>query len=277
MDGDAHAGDWHRQVSLLGLGEIDDFRARGADVDFGAFGENLVAEGFRFKELPIGTRLRVGDVFLEITQIGKECHSHCQIYHQVGDCIMPREGVFARVLHGGWVTVGDELELTTEKIPLDAAVLTASDKGARGEREDRSGAAIREMLTEAGYAVAGHGVVPDEKEEIARELTLWSDRGVALVLTTGGTGFSVRDVTPEATRSVIERETPGIPEAMRALSMQITHRAMLTRAAAGIRKRTLIVNLPGSEKAVRECLGFILSELRHGIEILRGDTGECAR
>ena len=119
--------------------------------------------------------------------------------------------------------------------------------------------------------------MPDEKEEIARELTLWSDRGVALVLTTGGTGFSVRDVTPEATRSVIERETPGIPEAMRALSMQITHRAMLTRAAAGIRKRTLIVNLPGSEKAVRECLGFILPELRHGIEILRGDTGECAR
>ncbi|WP_314446784.1 molybdopterin-binding protein [Selenomonas artemidis] len=277
MDGDAHAGDWHRQVSLLGLGEIDDFRARGADVDFGAFGENLVAEGFRFKELPIGTRLRVGDVFLEITQIGKECHSHCQIFHQVGDCIMPREGVFARVLHGGWVTVGDELELTTDKIPLDAAVLTASDKGSRGEREDKSGAAIREMLTEAGYAVAGHGIVPDEKEAIARELTLWSDRGVALVLTTGGTGFSVRDVTPEATRSVIERETPGIPEAMRALSMQITHRAMLTRAAAGIRKRTLIVNLPGSEKAVRECLGFILPELRHGIEILRGDTGECAR
>lgn len=277
MDGDAHAGDWHRQVSLLGLGEIDDFRARGADVDFGAFGENLVAEGFRFKELPIGMRLRVGDVFLEITQIGKECHSHCQIFHQVGDCIMPREGVFARVLHGGWVTVGDELELTTDKIPLDAAVLTASDKGSRGEREDKSGAAIREMLTEAGYAVAGHSIVPDEKEEIARELTLWSDRGVALVLTTGGTGFSVRDVTPEATRSVIERETPGIPEAMRALSMQITHRAMLTRAAAGIRKRTLIVNLPGSEKAVRECLGFILPELRHGIEILRGDTGECAR
>lgn len=277
MDGDAHAGDWHRQVSLLGLGEIDDFRARGADVDFGAFGENLVAEGFRFKELPIGTRLRVGDVFLEITQIGKECHSHCQIFHQVGDCIMPREGVFARVLHGGWVTVGDELELTTDKIPLDAAVLTASDKGSRGEREDKSGAAIREMLTEAGYAVAGHSIVPDEKEAIARELTLWSDRGVALVLTTGGTGFSVRDVTPEATRSVIERETPGIPEAMRALSMQITHRAMLTRAAAGIRKRTLIVNLPGSEKAVRECLGFILPELRHGIEILRGDTGECAR
>ena len=277
IDGDAHAGDWHRQVSLLGLGEIDDFRARGAHVDYGAFGENVVAEGFRFKELPLGTRLRVGQVFLEITQIGKECHSHCQIYHQVGDCIMPREGVFARVLHGGWVTVGDTLEITTERIPLDAAVLTASDKGARGEREDRSGAAVRELLADAGYEVMGHGVVPDEKDEIARELTLWADRGVGLVLTTGGTGFSVRDVTPEATRAVIERETPGIPEAMRALSMQVTRRAMLSRAAAGIRKRTLIVNLPGSEKAVRECLGFILPELRHGIEILRGDTGECAR
>ena len=277
IDGDAHAGDWHRQVSLLGLGEIDDFRARGADVDYGAFGENLVADGFRFKELPIGTRLRVGSVFLEITQIGKECHSHCQIYHQVGDCIMPREGVFARVLHGGWVTVGDMMEITTDKIPLDAAVLTASDKGSRGEREDKSGTAIRELLTSAGYEIAGHGIVPDEKEDIMRELTLWADRGVGLVLTTGGTGFSVRDVTPEATHAVIERETPGIPEAMRALSMQVTHRAMLTRATAGIRKRTLIVNLPGSEKAVRECLSFILPELQHGIEILRGDTGECAR
>ena len=169
------------------------------------------------------------------------------------------------------------MEITTEKIPLDAAVITASDKGARGEREDASGAAIREMLTEAGYHVAGFNIVPDEKEELKREMELWAQRGVGLVLTTGGTGFSMRDVTPEATREVIERETPGIPEAMRALSMQVTPRAMLTRAAAGIKKRTLIVNLPGSEKAVRECLGFILPQLQHGIEILRGDTGECAR
>ena len=133
------------------------------------------------------------------------------------------------------------------------------------------------MLTEAGYHVAGFNIVPDEKEELKREMELWAQRGVGLILTTGGTGFSVRDVTPEATREVIERETPGIPEAMRALSMQVTPRAMLTRAAAGIKKRTLIVNLPGSEKAVRECLGFILPQLQHGIEILRGDTGECAR
>ena len=277
IDGDAHAGDWHRQVSLLGLGEIEDFRARGADVAFGAFGENVVAEGIRFKELPVGTRLRVGQVFFEITQIGKKCHSHCEIFHRVGDCIMPREGVFARVLHGGWVTVGDTLEITTEKIPLDAAVITASDKGSRGEREDASGAAIREILTAEGYEVAGYSIMPDEREELEREMRLWSDRGVGLILTTGGTGFSVRDVTPEATRAVIDREAPGIAEAMRALSMKVTPRAMLSRATAGLRKRSLIVNLPGSEKAVCECLGFILPQLQHGIEILRGDAGECAR
>lgn len=109
--GDAHAGKWHRQVSLLGLGQIEAFRARGAEVDFGAFGENLIVDGFRFRELPVGTRLLAGDVLLEITQIGKECHSRCKIYETVGDCIMPREGVFARVLRGGLLRPGDELSL----------------------------------------------------------------------------------------------------------------------------------------------------------------------
>lgn len=109
IQGDAHAGKWHRQVSLLGLEQIEDFRARGAEVDFGAFGENLIVEGYRFRELPIGTRFQIGDVLLEMTQIGKECHSHCMIYKVMGDCIMPREGVFARVLQGGTVRVGDEI------------------------------------------------------------------------------------------------------------------------------------------------------------------------
>lgn len=107
--GDAHAGKWHRQVSLLGLEQIEAFRSRGADVDFGAFGENLIVEGYHFRELPVGTRFQIGDVLLEMTQIGKECHSHCMIYQVMGDCIMPREGVFARVLHGGTIHVGDEI------------------------------------------------------------------------------------------------------------------------------------------------------------------------
>lgn len=107
--GDAHAGPWHRQVSLLGLDQIEEFRARGADVPFGAFGENLVVEGFHFNQLPVGTRFQAGEVLLEMTQIGKECHNHCAIYKVMGDCIMPREGVFARVIRGGEIRTGDEL------------------------------------------------------------------------------------------------------------------------------------------------------------------------
>lgn len=275
--GDAHAGNWHRQVSFLGLGEIEEFRSRGAQVELGAFGENVVAEGFTFKELPVGTRLKAGDVWFEITQIGKKCHSHCNIYKQVGDCIMPREGVFAKVLRGGVLKAGDSLEITEEKLPLDAAIITASDKGSKGERQDTSGDKVEEMLKEAGYTIFDRTILPDEQSELEAKMKEYADKGVALVVTTGGTGFSERDVTPEATLAVCDRLTPGIPEAMRALSMKITPRAMLSRAQAGIAKRTLIVNLPGSRKAVEECLGFILPSLQHGIEILHGDTGECGR
>ena len=115
IEGDAHAGKWHRQVSLLSVEKVDDFRAKGADVINGAFGENLVVEGFDLKTLPVGTRFKVGsDVLLEMTQIGKQCHSHCEIYKVMGDCIMPREGVFTRVLHGGEVHKGDSIDIVTE-------------------------------------------------------------------------------------------------------------------------------------------------------------------
>lgn len=270
--GDAHAGDWHRQVSLLGQGEIDDFKARGAQVEAGSFGENIIAEGFTFKKLPIGTKLRCGDVFFEITQIGKECHSHCAIYQQIGDCIMPREGVFARVLHGGDIKIGDNLDFA-EKIPLDAAVITMSDRGFHGLRdEDISGNKCEEILSKTGYKIVFRTILPDIKQLLTKKLVELADLGVGLIVTTGGTGFSIRDVTPEATLEVCTRLAPGIAEAMRNLSMEKTHRAMLSRAVAGIRKRSLIVNLPGSPKAVDECLNFVLPELQHGIEILRGEN-----
>lgn len=111
LEGDAHGGNWHRQVSLLSYEKVRAFEEKGISVEDGAFGENLLVEGFDFKTLPVGTRFRCGDVLLEMTQIGKECHSHCEIYQAVGDCIMPREGVFARVLHGGVIQIGDELEI----------------------------------------------------------------------------------------------------------------------------------------------------------------------
>ena len=159
---------------------------------------------------------------------------------------------------------------------MKVGILTVSDKGARGERDDRSGPAIREMIEAAGGAVIRTRIVPDEPDDIRSALIEWSDEGLDLILTTGGTGFSPRDRTPEATKSVLEREAPGLPEAMRRAGSERTPTAMLSRAAAGIRKATLIVNLPGSERAVRESLAAILPALPHGIEILRGTASECA-
>ncbi len=279
IEGDAHAGHWHRQVSLLSFEKVEAFRARGARVDLGAFGENLVVEGFDFRSLPVGTRFQCGGVLLEMTQIGKECHAHCAIYQVMGDCIMPREGVFARVIRGGKLHVGDELTL----LPPDpavrrAAVVTLSDKGSRGERADESGPLLARLLAEAGYEVVEELLLPDEQGRIQTELIRLSDgRQCHLVLTTGGTGFSPRDVTPEATLAVATRNAPGIAEAIRAHSMTITPRAMLSRGASVLRNGTLIVNLPGSPKAAREGLEYILPALGHGLDILRGTTGECAR
>ena len=280
IEGDAHAGKWHRQVSLLALEKIEAFRERGADVDFGAFGENIILEGVDLRSMPVGTRFRIGDALLELTQIGKECHTHCAIYHQVGDCIMPREGVFTIVLEGGTVKAGDTVEIIEADAdrPFTAAWITLSDKGAAGEREDKSGPLIGEILTEAGYNVVEGLLIPDEPALLKKELMRLADqRQVNVIFTTGGTGFSKRDRTPEATAAVCERMTPGISEAIRAYSMTKTPTAMLSRATSGIRNETLIINLPGSPKAVRECLEFLLHPLEHGLEIMLGRDGECAR
>jgi len=158
-----------------------------------------------------------------------------------------------------------------------AAVITVSDKGYAGEREDLGGPLVREMLEGAGYDVAHTAIVPDERDIIARELVKCADElDIALVVTTGGTGFSSRDVTPEATIAICTRMTPGIPEAMRAESLKITNRAVLTRQQAGIRGETLIINLPGSPKAARENLTAVLPALDHGLEMLRGEKRDCA-
>ena len=159
-----------------------------------------------------------------------------------------------------------------------AAIITSSDKGYRGERKDLSGPAIREILEREGYQVVFMDILPDDREMLSGQMAEIADDGLAdLILTTGGTGFSPRDVMPEATEDVIDRRVPGIPEAIRAYSMTITKRAMLSRAAAGIRRKTLIINLPGSPKAVRESLEFIIDTLEHGLEILTGEASDCAR
>ncbi|MBU3133565.1 MogA/MoaB family molybdenum cofactor biosynthesis protein [Clostridium gasigenes] len=157
-------------------------------------------------------------------------------------------------------------------------IITSSDKGYAGEREDKSGQVIKDIVEANGFKVKKYIVLPDDKEMLVSEFKYMSDElDVNLILSTGGTGFSVRDITPEATKMIIEREAPGICEAIRWYSLQITKRAMLSRAVSGIRGKTLIVNLPGSPKACKEALDFVLEDIKHGIDILLGEAIECAR
>lgn len=282
IDSDAHAGSWHRQMSLLTAEDIQAVRTNLPDIKPGDFAENLIISGCDIGLLGLGSQLRLGrDVVLTVTQIGKVCHTPCRIYHLTGDCIMPRLGLFARVLKGGQIGVGDDVEVLEEvrREVLQCVVLTISDRCSRGTAQDTAGPAVTELLKESLSAhIYSAEILPDECETIADRLKHYCDgHSIDLVVTVGGTGFAPRDVTPEATREVVERLTPGLGEAMRAVSMGKTPHAMLSRATSGICGSTLIVNLPGSERAAVENLLAIVGALRHGLEKLRGDDSDCGR
>lgn len=280
VSADAHAGSWHRQVSLLAAEQIDRMRAQGLELDHGAFGENVVTAGIDLARLALGRRFRAGDeAVLQVTQHGKECHSRCPIYYQTGDCIMPTEGLFARVLRGGPLRAGDRLRTDPELDGYRYAVLTVSDRGAAGARTDTAGPLCAELLEGALDAKQVALLIrPDDRDAIEHALRELCDRELCdLVLTTGGTGLSPRDVTPEATVAVIERPIPGMAEAMRAEGMRHTPRAMLSRGICGQRGHTIIVNLSGSPKAVREQLGALTGVLQHALETATGIPQNCAR
>ena len=274
LEGDAHAGFAHRQVSLLAEESINKMREQGLEVGPGDFAENLTTRGIDLVNLPIGTRLQAGKVaIMRVTQIGKECHNRCAIYYQAGDCVMPREGIFAEVLLEGKVKVEDPLKVRPS---YRFGVITASDKGSCGEREDLSGPAIAEMVQPWGDVVETV-IVPDEKKQLASAMREMVGKGFDAVFTTGGTGMSPRDVTPEATLEVVDRLVPGIAEAIRRETAAATPKAMLSRAVVGISVSTLIINLPGSPKAVAECLAVLTPVLDHALETVSGRGGECAR
>jgi len=286
IDGDAHAGPWHRQVSILAAEEIAQVRAGVAAAGLpglkpGDFAENVIVAGIDLLALGLGSRLRLGSlVVLAITQIGKECHNPCNIQELTGDCIMPRAGLFARVEAGGEVRAGDAAEVihVVPRQAFQAVVLTISDRCSRGEATDTAGPAIVSRLEELGMHVYTSQVLPDEQSMIADRLRHYSGgHSIDLILTVGGTGFSPRDLTPEATRAVVERLAPGLDEAMRAASAARTRHAMLSRGVSGIRGSTLIVNLPGSARAAVENLGVIEPALPHALQKVRGDQTDCGR
>jgi len=281
IEGDAHAGPWHRQVSLLAAEDIETVRRTLPDVGPGAFAENVVTSGIDLAELGLGSRLLLGvEVLVSVTQIGKVCRPD-EMAGLPGGGLVARVGLFARVLEGGRVRVGDAAEVVA-RVPrgrLQAVVVTVSDRCARGETEDTAGPAVARMLEEnLDLHVYHYTVVPDEQDEIAERLRHYADgHSIDLVVTVGGTGLAPRDVTPEATRAVVERPTPGLDEAMRGASLAKTPHAMLSRGASGIRRATLILNLPGSKRGATENLEAILPALPHGLKKLRGDPADCGR
>jgi molybdopterin adenylyltransferase len=161
--------------------------------------------------------------------------------------------------------------------PITVGIITVSDKGSRGEREDESGRVIREIVEAADMVVGGYVVVPDDQDQIAAEICLMADRAFDVVFTTGGTGLSTRDVTPQATLATVDYQVPGIAEAMRAASLQKTPAAMTSRAVAGVRGRTLVINLPGSPKGVRECIEVVMPAIPHAVSVMRGQVGDHTR
>ncbi len=281
IEGDAHAGPGHRQVSILGLADIESLRRRGSLVlEPGAFAENLIIDGIELAGLGLGSRLRIGGgAELSITQLGKRCHQRCAIFHQTGDCIMPRLGLFARVVESGDVAVGAPVEIRAAigRATSQAVVLTVSDRCAAGQARDTAGPAVADLLRERlAVHVYRTEILPDGRAGLAERLRHYADgHNIDLVLAVGGTGPAPRDETPEAVREVVERLTPGFDEAMRRGSLASTPLAMLSRACSGIRASTLILSLPGSERAAVENLSAILPALPHCLAKLRGDPSDC--
>jgi len=270
VKGDCHAQKGiNKQVSLLSWERMnEEFFCLKDKVDIkpGIFAENITTERIDLRKLKIKDKLKINEVVIEISEIGKKCHLYCEIYKKVGKCIMPKEGIFGRVLKGGIIKKGDMIEVIPK---IDVAILTISDGCYKGERIDESGGYLKEKVEEKGWNVIKYEMVPDEKEMIEKKLIEFC--GLCnLILTTGGTGVGPRDITPEATQNVIEKNIPGIPEILRIRTYEKSKFSVLSRGIAGIKGESLIINLPGSLKGVIDCFEILSDLILHSIEMIRG-------
>lgn len=268
VEGDAHAGKWHRQVSLLGVESVEKFsKQAGREIAFGEFAENITSRGIVLYETAPFDRLVFGETVLEITQIGKKCHgSSCAIFKEVGNCVMPKEGIFARVIQGGTIKAGDSFRY--EPKIFKAMVITLSDRASRGEYEDLSGPEIVNQLTaffneNRWQHQLEPKIIPDDEDSLRFLLQKARDEKYDLVFTTGGTGIGPRDITPEVARTFISREIPGIMEAIRLKFGSEKPNALLSRGVAGLMDDSLLYVLPGSVRAVKEYMGEIRKTLKH--------------
>jgi len=275
VQGDAHSGNWHRMVSLLGTESFDKFgKIAGRSLAYGEFAENITTEGLILYETAPFDLLIVGETELEVTQIGKKCHgTGCAIYTEVGNCVMPKEGIFARVLKGGNVRPGDALQWVRKEFKV--MVITLSDRASRGEYQDLSGPEIVRILNEffaenRWKANIQLQLIPDDPDRLFALLVAAKEQGFEMVFTTGGTGIGPRDYSPEVAKKIIDKEIPGIMEAIRMKFGAEKPNALLSRGVAGLMGNCLLYVLPGSVKAVREYMGEIIKTLRHLQFMLKG-------
>jgi len=271
--GDAHSGIWHRQVSMLARESISRFSLEtGRQIQPGEFAENITTGGIDFRNVALLDRFRICSAELEVTQIGKACHGdNCAIYREIGKCIMPEEGVFCRVIKGGNVKSGNEIEHIP--VTLRFLIITLSDRVSQGKSSDKSGPAIKNILEnyfrEEPWRTKFNGVVlSDDPQSLKSEIKKACKEGVDFIFTTGGTGIGQRDITPDVVNSLADKIIPGIMEHIRTKYGEKNPKALLSRSIAALIGKTFVYTLPGSVKAVREYMGEILKTLEHCIFML---------
>lgn len=269
---DAHAGHWHRQVSLLGVESLKKAEEQNnRKFNFGDFGENITTEGLELYKTNILDRFVSGDVVLEVTQIGKKCHKGCEIMKISGNCIMPVEGIFCRVIQTGKLQVSNELTYIPRKIKI--SVITLSDRAYNGIYKDKSGSHAAKMLKDF---FAGNNrpvqlekvIIPDDEVMLYDAVNKAVEEGTDIIVTTGGTGIGSRDITPDVVQKMLDKEIPGIMELIRYKYGSAKPNALLSRSIAGVIKQSLVYVLPGSVGAVNEYLTEITPTLEHSLRMI---------
>ncbi len=275
IPGDAHSGSWHRQVSLLGEESIRKFsKEANREIKFGEFAENISTRGLElYKTAPLD-RFVSDDIELMVTQIGKKCHGdNCAIFREVGNCVMPKEGIFVKVLKGGVLVPGVKFEYHPRVLKIH--IVTLSDRASQGIYEDLSGPAIQKkteefLLSRNRHFEFKNQIIPDDTSLLEQSMLDAIAQNADIIFTTGGTGIGDRDITPDVVKPMLDKEITGIMELIRVKYGMKKPNALISRAVAGTINKTLVYTLPGSLKAVNEYLDEILPTLEHSLYMMNG-------
>ncbi len=269
---DAHSGSWHRQVSMLGTESFDKFsKEAGRKIEFGEFAENITTQGMEIYRTSPLDRFISKNIELEVTQIGKKCHGDsCAIYREVGNCVMPKEGIFVRVIRGGKLQEGEVLEYHPKT--FNTLIITLSDRASKGEYEDKSGPKVKEAITtffemnNFKYEIESK-IIPDDESKLQNILKNTKDN-YDFIFTTGGTGIGHRDITVDVVKPLLDKEIPGIMDMIRMKYGMEKPNALISRSVAGLMNNTMVFTLPGSVRAVNEYMAEITKVLRHLVLML---------